>query len=99
MSDMRKSVERISRGMQVVRLWQTLNYAEPESLRDTMIDILTDLFHVCMKSGLAWSEIVSNAEKWGLTEGVIMPVDPNRKLTDEQINRLLKDVLGKDDDL
>lgn len=92
---MQKKSERISRGMQVVRLFQTLNYDDPESLRDTMVDLLTDLFHVCQHNGLMWSEIVSNAEKWGLTEGASMP---SPSLTDEQVKKLLKGIFGEGDD-
>lgn len=60
--------ERISRGGQIIRLWATLNYSQPESETNTVIDILADLYIYCTSHNIKWSQVVGQAEKWGLQE-------------------------------
>lgn len=94
---MRKDIERISRGRQIVRLWETLNYEEPESLRETLVDMLADLYHLCIHKQVSWTDVVSNAEKWGLVEGLaettVTPETP-----EDRMYRLLKEISEMDDE-
>lgn len=65
-------VERMGRGRQIVRMWEFLNYENNEDGTDgdTVVDILTDLFHFCQSRNIVWTQAVSDAEKWAMKESI-----------------------------
>lgn len=85
---------RLCSGGQITRLWAAMNYVEPSDPRDTLVDMMADLYIFCHQHGIAWSDVVSNAEKWGLQETILH--DVQRPQPDGDVERLFDAIFGSD---
>lgn len=85
---------RLCSGGQITRLWAAMNYVEPSNTRDTLVDMMADLYIFCHQHGIAWSDVVSNAEKWGLQETI--PHDAGFEQSSDVAQRLFDALFGSD---
>lgn len=85
----------IVRARQIVGMWQFFNCPDDDeaTTRDIVIDIFADIYHFLQSEGISWTDVVSNAEKWALTES--LPANNDQSTKDWQ-KRVLDAIYNSD---